>query len=237
MEHEQLEETVAAYALGALDVAGRADVERTLLEHLTGCGSCRELFHDLREVTSDLALAAKPREVPAEVEERILQGIRERKPQAERTAAGRSRLGRAAVAAAIVALGAWNLQLASRVNNAAHRTDTITAVLSLMSAPDARSTTLMGRGGTLVFVRRPGEAVLVGHDVASPPGGRVLQLWLMRAGVPTSAGVFRPSGGVVALPVPLDTSGVDGVAVTEERGPNGADRPTSAPTYSATLSA
>jgi anti-sigma-K factor RskA len=242
MDHEQLEESVAAYALGALDQAGRTEVERRLLEHLAGCASCRELFNDLREVTADLALAAAPRAVRPEVEERILEGIRERRPDAQRPGARSPRrpafrrIAVAAAAAALVALGAWNVQLASRVNDATDRASAVAAAISLMGAPDARSTTLSGRAGTLVFVARPGEAVLVGHDVPAPAEGNVLQLWLMRAGIPTSAGVFRPTDGVVVLRVPLDAGDFDAVAVTIERAPR-APHPTRPPIYSASISA
>jgi len=241
MEHKQLEESVAAYALNALDDADRSDTERALLEHLSGCASCRDLFNDLREVTADLALAVSPREVRPELEARILEGLPERQVRAEPPLTPRrSRFSRFAIfaaAAALVALGAWNLQLTSRVNDATRRTGTVTAALSLLGAPDAHSTKLAGDGGTLVFVYRPGEAVLVGHDVSTPAEGKVLQLWLMRAGVPTSAGVFRPVDGVVALAVHVDPTAFDGVAVTVELGPNGAARPTGVPSYRGILTA
>ena len=238
MDHEQLEQSVAAYALGALDEDGRAETERRLLEHLAGCVSCRELFNDLREVTADLALAVEPVAVRSEVEERILEGIKERRPSGERPMMRRrSRFGRVAVAAAaaaIVALGAWNVSLTSRVNDASRRASSVAAAISLMGSPDARSTRLTGQAGTLVFVARPGEAVLVGHDVPVPSKGNVLQLWLMRAGIPTSAGAFRPTDGVVVLRVPLSASAFDAVAVTVEKAPRAA-RPTKAPIYSASI--
>jgi anti-sigma-K factor RskA len=242
MDHQQLEESVAAYALGALDAEGRAEVERRLLEHLSGCATCRDLFNDLREVSADLALAASPVAVRPEIEERILEQIRERQPRAELSAVPRRRspFGRVAVAAAaaaIVALGAWNVSLTSRVNDGDRRASSVAAAVSLMGAPDARSVRLIGSvAGTLVFASRPGEAVLVGHDVPAPATGKVLQLWLMRSGIPTSAGVFRPADGVVVLRVPLETASFDAVAVTIEKAPRAA-RPTAPPVYSATIRA
>ena len=243
MEHEQLEQSVAAYALEALDAADRAEVERRLLEHLAGCASCRELFNDLREVSADLALSTTPVAVRPEIDERILEQIRERQPRAEHAAlAGRGRspfggVAVAAAAAALVALGAWNVSLTSRVNDANDRATTIAAAVSVMGAPDAYAATLSGSGsGTLVFVARPGEAVLVGHDVPAPAEGNVLQLWLMRAGIPTSAGAFRPTDGVVVLRIPRDAAGFDAVAVTIEKAPR-ASRPTAPPIYAATIRA
>ncbi len=241
MEHEQLEEAVAAYALGALDEAERPEVERALLEHLPGCASCREMLNDFREVAGDLALVAPRRGVPEAVEEWILDGIREQRQHTTppRVPARRSPLSRAAavaVVAAIVALGAWNLQLASRVRDADARSEKVASALSLIGSPDARSAALSGGDGSLVLVWHPGEAVLVGHDVAAPPSGKVLQLWLMRAGVPTSVGAFRPDGGIVVLPVTIDPTGFDRVAVTIENAPR-ASRPTTAPIFSAPLTA
>ena len=240
MEHQQLEETVAALALGALDDADRA-TERALLEHLAGCASCRALFNDLREVGADLALATDPRSVPLSVEERIFDAIREPRPRADRVAPMRrsvfARVGALAAAAAIAALFAWNVQLASRVNTTRERSERVAQALSLMSASDAKSATLAGDRGTLVFLYRPGEAILVGHDVAEPPSGRVLQLWFMRAGVPTSVGVFTPADGLVVVPVSIDPMGFDRVAVTVENGPRGVRAPTGAPIYSGILSA
>ena len=240
MEHEQLEEAVAAYALGALDEAERPEVERALLDHLPGCASCREMLNDFREVTGDLALVAPRRGVPEAVEERILDGIREQRqhtpPRAPARRSPWSRIAVAAVAAAVVGLGAWNLQLASRVRDSDARTEQVASALSLIGSPDARSAALSGESGSLVLVWQPGEAVLVGHDVAAPPSGKVLQLWLMRAGVPTSVGAFRPDDGIVVLPVSVDPMGFDRVAITIERAPR-ASRPTSAPIFSAPLTA
>jgi anti-sigma-K factor RskA len=240
MEHAQLEGAVAAYALGALDEAERPEAEKALLDHLPGCASCREMLNDFREVVGDLALVAPPSVVPEAVEERILEGIREqRQTIAPRSPVRRSpwaRVAVAAVAAAVVALGAWNVQLASRVRNADTRTDKLASALSLVGAPDAHSASLSGQSGSMVLVWRPGEAVLVGHDVVAPPSGKVLQLWLMRAGVPTSVGAFRPSGGIVVLPVSVDPMGFDRAAITVEKAPS-ARQPTSPPIFSASLSA
>jgi hypothetical protein len=96
---------------------------------------------------------------------------------------------------------------------------------------------LTGPTGRLVFVWRRGEAVLVGHDIAAPSSDEVLQLWLVQAGRATSAGVFRPDRGSVVVPLRVDPSGFDQVAVTVEPGPKGAARPSRAPVYSGSITA
>lgn len=245
MEHKQLEEAIAAFALGATDDASIGVTERALLEHLAGCASCRELFANMRDVAAELALAPSPLAVPAEVEERIFEAIRERRPGPSATSRSRSRsliarLGAVAVAAAIVGLFAWNLQLASRVRSTRTKSAEVAMAMTVLGSPDSHAVSLTGPRAHLVFVYRPGEAFLVGENVEPLPSGKVLQLWLMRAGVPTSAGVFTPDGGVVVGPVSqsLSTySTFDGVAVTIERGPDGARAPTSDPLYSGTITA
>ena len=240
MEHEQLEEAVAAYALGALDDAERPEVERALLDHLPGCASCREMLNDFREVTGDLALVAPGRGVPEAVEERILDGIREQRQVATPRAIARrspwTRFAVAGVAAAIAALFAWNLQLASRVNEGNLRANDLAAAVGLIGAPDAKSASLSGEAGSLVLVYRPGKAVLVGQNVDAPASGKVLQVWLMRAGLPTSVGAFRPDNGFIVLPIDVDPTAFDRVAITVEKAPK-APRPTSAPIFSAPLTA
>ncbi|MGH2795782.1 MAG: anti-sigma factor, partial [Actinomycetota bacterium] len=108
--------------------------------------------------------------------------------------------------------------------------------LTLIGSPDAEAVRLTGERGSLLFAQRPGEAVLVARDVAAPADGYVLQLWLMRDGVPTDAGVFVPEEGVAVLALGRDAGGFDAVAVTVERAP-GARAPSGAPIYTATLSA
>jgi anti-sigma-K factor RskA len=243
MDHRQLEEAIAAYALGALDDPERVEVERALVEHLPGCASCRQMLADFREVAGDLALLAPPERVPPEAEERILGAPLPARPAAARAASvpvrrrWSARLAVAAAAAAVAALGGWNLRLASDVREARAQARLVAGAMSLMGAPDAHSATLAGDRGGLVFVWRPGEAVLVGEDVEPPPSGRVLQLWLMRDGVPTSAAVFRPTDGVVLVRIRVDPTGFERVAVTVEPGPDGSPRPSGAPVYAGLLTA
>ncbi|MGH2793956.1 MAG: hypothetical protein ACRDKG_06590, partial [Actinomycetota bacterium] len=82
MDHRQLEESVASYALGALDDAERREVEGVLLDHLAGCDSCRHMLSDFREVVGDLALVAGSRSVPESVERQLMERIRGERPAA-----------------------------------------------------------------------------------------------------------------------------------------------------------
>jgi anti-sigma-K factor RskA len=241
MDHGQLEEAVAGYALGVLDDAERREVEGVLLDHLPGCVSCSRMLADFREVAGDLALAAGSRSVPDAIEQRLMERIGAEKPPAQAVVPARPRWwARAAVAAAVVAigsLGAWNLHLGSEVSDARADTVAVARALTLVGSPDAVTVRLGGGApGTLLFAHRPGEAVLVARDVETPPDGYVLQLWLMRDGTPVSAGVFRPENGLAVLDLGTGADGYDAVAVTIERAPR-AQRPTREPIFSATLTA
>lgn len=244
MDHRQLEESIAAYALGSLDDVERGEVERMLVEHLPGCASCREMLSDFRELVADVALDAGPRQVPDAVEQRIMDRVRETPfaPQVTTAAVGRGgrgwRLGLVAAVVALAAgLGAWNVQLASSVSDARAEADAVVRALTFVSSPDTKAVRLGGTGrGSLVFLHRPGEAVLVGRDIDEPASGRVLQLWLIGPGGPSSMGVFRPDDGLVVLRLRNGALGYDSVAVTVERAP-GARLPTTDPIFSAALTA
>jgi anti-sigma-K factor RskA len=238
MDHGQLEQAVASYALGALDDAERRELEGVLLDHLPGCDSCRRMLADFHEVVGDLALVAGSRAVPDSVERQLMERIRGERRGAVAAVPRRPRWWARAVAAvamvAIVGLGAWNLSLGSQVTEARAQTVDLARALTLIGSPDARTVRLAGEQGTMLFAQRPGEAVLVARDVLAPGEGRVLQLWLMRGGVPRDAGVFVPENGLAVLALGHDATGYDAVAVTIERAP-GARRPSGAPIYTGSL--
>lgn len=239
MEHERIEEMIAAYAVGGLDPAERAAAERDLIEHLPGCGSCQALYRDLREVAADLALAVPPGAVPPDLEQRILARVRgepQPRPAARRLSTRVAGVAAAVMLVAVGGLGAWNATIAGRLDRAERRAAEVTEALAMLGDPQVRTASLAGPGGSLVLAYRPGgRGVLVGTGVGSPGAGRVFELWLVKGSVPTPVAVFRPSDGVVVVPVGIDPSGFERVAVTIERGR--VDRPTGSPVYSAQLSA
>src|SRR5258708_32179326 len=67
-DHEELEGSVAAWVLGALD-PGEAEVVRS---HAEACPTCRELAARLRRVVCALPLAVEETAPPARLRERVL---------------------------------------------------------------------------------------------------------------------------------------------------------------------
>jgi hypothetical protein len=239
MDHERIEEMVAAFALGSLERGDEAEHE--LLEHIPGCSSCRALFRDLREVAADLALAAPARPVPPSLEQRILARIRGEERPVVKPAVRSISMRTAAVAAAVAlvlagGLGAWAASLSGRIARAERRAALAAAALSVVNDPNASVYSLTGGRGSLLLASRPGgRAVLVGSGMPDPGEGKIYELWLLKDTKATAIDVFRPDDGAVVLPVDSDILAFDAVAVTIETGK--VDRPTTQPVYTTRLDA
>jgi hypothetical protein len=241
--HETFEQMIASYVLDALEPDERASKLPDLLEHIAGCPSCRSVFQDLREITGDLALATPPASVPAEVEDRIMRSVRgetrDAGTQLRRRAWPVRALGAAAVSV-ILALGAVNIQVASTLREERARSLRTTRALAVLADPGTKQATMSSTtaAGTISFgVRRDGSAVVVGSGLTKPLHGRVLQLWLMQRGRPTSAAVFVPINGFVVVSLRVDPIAYDAAAITLEPGPDGSSRPTTGPIFSGSLHA
>src|ERR1051325_3445563 len=74
--HPHVEYLIAAYAIGALEDDERRSAGAELLDHLATCAPCRDLYRELRDVTTDLGLAVDPVPVPAELTQRVMDSLR-----------------------------------------------------------------------------------------------------------------------------------------------------------------
>lgn len=239
MSHDTIEQLIVAHATHSLDPGTESHAEREILEHVAGCDECRTLFIDMRAVSGDLALAAPAMRAPAYLEQRILSTIR---GEQVRTTARRDRslsLRVASIAAAfmLVAVGGFATFAASisgRLAREERRNEATAHALSVVTHQDAKSTTLAGGSGSVLFAYAPGgRAVLLGNGLAALPKGRVLELWLIRDGVPQPVEIFTPSQGMAVVPVQITPTAGDTIAITVEA--RKVDKPTSAPIYSARL--
>jgi anti-sigma-K factor RskA len=229
--HPNIEELIAAYSLDAVQEQDRRGVERDLLEHLPGCSSCQALLRDLRDVAGDLALAAGTSPLPPEFEKRLMDAAR-----GEKRATGRARtrwVSRAALMVAllsIAALATWNVRLAGSLHDVRAQKGSIVAASRLLNDPSARRAPLTSAASPqaviTVALRADGRAALLGTRLPSVPAGKVLELWLMRGDEPVAAAVFRARAGVAALTFSVPSGEFDGAAITIEKGPHGAPKPT-----------
>lgn len=218
-----------AYAIDALDDIERAQFER----HLAGCAECRAEVDSLREAAS--LLPETTTAVPSDaLRERVLAGITKVRPlpplNAEVPVPRRSRFRPAALvaaAAAVVVMSAGAAVWQPWEDNTS-QAPVLSAADQVLGAPDAEEYVReFPNGGTATITRSKAldRAVIVTHDMAPPPDGKVYELWLSHPGIG-----MVPAG---LMPVEPDTTFVleggaadaIGVGITVEP-PSGSDVPT-----------
>jgi anti-sigma-K factor RskA len=210
MEHTEIHELSAAYALDALD----ADERREFEEHLTHCPKCREAVASFQETALALAHDVEMPPPPASLRDRILEQARRERPNVvplrPRWVFPATATVAAVASCAAIGFGIW----AATLNN------------RLGERPDAVG--LIGAQGSLI-VNRSGEGTLVVRNVDPAPAGKTYEIWVIQAGTPAPAGTFA-GGDRVA--VTLNRKIPDGaiVAVTLERA-GGVANPTTTPLF------
>jgi hypothetical protein len=227
--HVEVDELLAPYALDAVTEA-EAEFVRA---HLRDCADCAATLARLSAVTAALPLAADQVVPPASLRGRLLaevdSGERQDLPMAN--PAARLHLGRrvadlrmrelisrprrwvpaAAVAAVIVGLVAWNVNLQGRLASPDHAA-TNAAVSGTMSDLHRSSV------GTVTYIAADHVAVVSLHSLSNPSAGRIYELWVIgRNATPKPAGLFAPEAdGTRMLLVPHVLNPGDTIAVTDE---------------------
>ena len=229
MQHEEIRDLLAAYALGAV----LEDERRAIEAHLRDCESCTTELRGYESTTTALATAVDESPLPPGFKEGILtraigepEAAPEPRPDRRRRWLPAFALGGAALLAALVAISATVLE--SRDDAARQR-----RVLSLLASSDGIS--LAGEGDVIGRVAGD-EFALAGVEPA--PEGKTYQLWLMRGDAcPSadpaecelvSAGTFDTEDGVALLELDEDAGRWEDAAVTVEAD-DGADFPTTDP--------
>jgi anti-sigma-K factor RskA len=242
-EHEELENSVAAFLLGALE----DDEASMVAAHLAGCTECSRLAGRLRRAVDALPLTVEPVQPPARLRAKILAaaavpshpgaelgsrsmviatrpaGFRPRTPWV-RTLTRYPTAAIAILALAVVGLGAWNLSLTGQVARDASQ-------YSVGSRTFSGTGALRGSDATVVDYHGQAVAFVSFSRLPVAPSGKVYQLWLLPpSGPPLSAGVFQPGqdGGATVL-IRRDLRDFKALALTVEDGPAGASAPTQPP--------
>ena len=250
----QENEQIGAYVLDALP----ADEAAAFETHLLSCAACQAEVVELRAVVGILPLALDPVEPPASLRDRISRAVEDDlagKPVLKAIPGGAPKLPRRrfplteailalAAVAVIAALGLWNVHLQSQVNQQQASVNFQKLVAAALNHRDvvypvAPTSSASGASAYMVQPQGRQSAYLIVKDLPKPSSHKVYQLWLIRSGVPTSAGTFTYSGADPKIvPVPMPSTGFTLTAVTVENAPHGsAHGPTGAKVLAGKLGA
>jgi anti-sigma-K factor RskA len=235
--HEQYEENVGAYLLGALP-----ELEAEVFEkHLASCPTCRRELEELRVAAEALPRAVEPVVPPPELKEKLMATVwaeaeerQEEKAQRRWAPPFLERLPRltpgwAAVAAAcVLAIGVGiGIGVANIGGNSGQ---TVAALVDHTQAP-------MGSASLHVPGGEAKGALLTVQGLPDPGTGKVYEVWVQRDGTMRPAGALFSvgSGGSGTAGIPGSLKGAEAVAVTAERD-GGTLKPTQMPVVTVKLS-
>ncbi len=194
--------------------------------HAAECAVCREELAGLHAASDVLALAVPQREPSPELRESLMATVRaeadERRAAAERPAPDRRRDGgrlRAAlsrirpwptiaVATAVAALLLGTAVVLQTTDDGGGQEVTELAVSGSADAP--------GITGQVLYVPEEQTAVVRLRGLPELDPGDAYQLWVLRDGMATSAGLFEPDGPAQAIRVAEGLAGADALAVTAQ---------------------
>ena len=218
MDHQEAQELLGAYALGAM-----ADGElRQVRAHVLSCEECMREADGLTEAVSAFALSAGGTALPTGFSERVLETIREERPEP----APRPRRSWFAVAAGATGLALTLAALFGMVT-ARSQVERQERVLQAMLRDEGFS--LSGTSGAVAKVISVEDgAVFAATGLRAAPEGHDYQLWLIEDGEPRSAGVFDVADGVAIVETDLALEDFDMAAVTIEPD-GGLDKPSGDP--------
>jgi anti-sigma-K factor RskA len=241
-EHEELENSIAAYVLGSADPE---DQDR-LQAHLEGCASCRELAGRLAPAVSTLPLEPEPIKPPRRLEERVMAAAATAGDSATTRPRSARRIllpaapwvrvrfpgPRVAVAAAAVLLFAAGAAAGFAVDRqgAGGRPPQPTAA-EVQRYQLAGSGSMARVQASAVYLKRDNLALVDFKYLPQPGPDRIYELWLIADdGKALPVGVFAPeSDGSKVVLVDRNLDGIKALAVTTEPAPNGSLTPSQTP--------
>jgi anti-sigma-K factor RskA len=219
--HDQFAEQAAAYALGALTAAERADFEA----HLAVCPLCAAEVRSFAIVTGSLALAVLPATPSPHARTELTtvnaKGAKTAKPIDSLRALRSLRLSSFVAAASVllaVVLGGYAAQLRSRVSTLESRLHDATlradagerqmadlrrtafeaqSTIAVLAAPDLVRIDLAGQpaapsASARALWSRSRGLVFTASNLPAPPPGRAYQLWVLTSRpAPISAGMLK----------------------------------------------
>jgi hypothetical protein len=223
-EHDALRDLLAPVALGAATPDEVARVEA----HAAECAVCREELAGLRAASDVLALAVPQREPSPELRASLMATVRaeaaEREAAADRAVAEPARRSAAErlrgafswvrpwpAIATVAAVAALLLGGAVALQTTGGDGGQEVTELAVSGTPDAPGIT-----GEVLYVPEEETAVVRLRGLPQLDPGDAFQLWVLRDGMPSSAGLFESGGPAQAIRVVEDLAGADALAVTAQ---------------------
>ena len=240
----RFEDLSAAYALGALSDEERREFEAYLADK----PDLHSEVEELGALADLLALAPEEHDPSPKLRDDLLKSIGavpEEHPAARGALAGRRAQSRwlaaaAAVLVAVVGLLVWSVSLQNANQDLRDEVARQERVAEELRADARESYALEGSGlaedtAGEVLLTTGGQAVLVAERLPTPPKGKIYAAWVLRDGVPDSAGLFRrDSGPTTTTTIRASLRGVQVIAVTVEPA-GGSPMPTSDPVLTASV--
>lgn len=228
-DHDELEASVAAYVLGALD----DDEAQEVRMHLQTCPTCPALAQDLRRAIGVLPLGVEPITPPAALRGRILAaaGAPDASPKIipARRITPRERMQWRPAAAAAAALIAF--ALGAGLGLGIGRTTAPAPAAGVAQFAMTGTGDMAGAHGSVFELKAEDLTFVQFSGLPQIAPDRVYELWLIpAAGQPVPGAVFAPDlRGAKVVVLGHDLAGYKALAVTEEAAPNGVRAPTQAP--------
>lgn len=233
-DHEELETSVAAWVLGALDPPEAELVSA----HAEGCPTCRELAGRLRRVVGALPLAVEEATPPPRLRERVLAAAAATRSPA-RTPVARRPIARAPAqrvpglrripAYALAAVAVLALLVGVVIGQVAHAPQPAAPQVARFSLSGHQD--MSGAQASVIDLKSDGVALVDFRGLPQPGTGRVYEIWLIPgSGNPVPVALFVPdSNGDRTVLVNRSLAGYTVMAVTNEPGPDGSQAPTQQP--------
>ena len=241
LAQDHVTDSLPAFVLGALD----EEEKRQVSLHLEHCHFCQAELASLQQVADELPLAIALAEPSPDLKVRLMQSIHQQKvePQPELSPANQPSFQQRVFAlfrrplpalgvALIILLVVGNLLLWRQLNLATQRATTPMRVLALANTVNSSQAT-----GTLIMDSAGKYGTLVVDNLVTLDPARQYQVWLIKRGVRSSAGVFsvNPDGYAsleLLAPIPLIQYDAIGISI-EPAG--GSQMPTGASVFHADL--
>lgn len=225
MNHSEAFDLLEAYAFGTLGEDETNSVEAHLQ---TGCAECNARLREVAELAARLAVDVAQAAPSEQVKQKLLKRIGEsRFKTASEPYKIRKRFNwfLAMAAVLLIALATSTLGLFLSNRRLSRRLVDAQDVTALLNSPGMQFVDLEGVDpnpqafGKVVMDPKKGAAVVYMYRLPQTPEGMEYQLWVMREGKPTSAGIFTVSdsgNAVLALDELPDPSGIASFLVTIE---------------------